>query len=76
MKFYNLQKRFGFIKVDNEDFDVFICEDDILLSGQSLRKFKDNVHKKSSLSFEFNIIKYINNGIEKMKAIMIEVKML
>ena len=74
LKFYNLQKRFGFIKVDNEDFDVFICEDDMLLSGQNLRKFKDDVYKKHSVGFAFNIKKYMNNGVEKMKAVMIEAK--
>ena len=71
LKFYNLQKRFGFIKVINEEFDVFICEDDMLLSGQNLRKFKDDVYKKHLIDLEFNIKKYLNSGIEKMKAIHI-----
>ena len=71
LKFYNLQKRFGFIKVDDEDFDVFICEDDMLLSGLNLRRFKDDVYKKHFVNLDFNIKKYLNSGVEKMKAIHI-----
>lgn len=74
LKFYNLQKRFGFIKIDNEEFDAFICEDDLLISGQHLRKFKDDVYKKLLVNFVFNIKKYTNNeGVEKWKAVNIQI---
>ena len=74
LKFYNLHKRFGFIEVDNEDFDAFICEDEMLLSGQNLRRFKDDVYKKNPVFFEFHIKKYLNNGVEKWKAVKIGIK--
>lgn len=75
LKFYNLHSRFGFIKVTNEDFDAFICEDDLLLSGQNLRRFKDDAYKKKPVEFEFNIKKYLNGqGVEKMKAVNILIR--
>jgi hypothetical protein len=75
LKFYNLKKRYGFMLVENEDFEVFICEDDLLVSGQNLRKFKDDVYKKKSVQCEFNVKKYLNDeGVEKRKAINIMVK--
>lgn len=74
LKFYNLNKRFGFIKVDDQDFDAFLCEDELILSGQNLKKFKDDVYKKIPVSFEFNIKKYLNNQVEKKKAVLIKIK--
>ena len=56
------------------DFDVFVCEDDMILSGQNLKKFKDDVFQKNPVFFEFNIKKYLNNhGEEKRKAVHIKV---
>lgn len=73
LKFYNLKKRFGFIKVNNQDFDAFICEDDILLSGANLRKFKDDVYNKKKINLEFDVIKYVNDqGTEMQKAVNIK----
>ena len=74
LKFYSFKKRNGFIKVNEGDFDVFICEDDMILSGQNLKKFKDDVFQKNPVYFEFNIKKYLNNyGEEKRKAVHIKV---
>jgi hypothetical protein len=74
LKFYNFKKRNGFIKADQGDFDVFICEDDMVLSSQNLKKFKDDVYKNKPVFFEFNIKKYLNpKGEEKRKAVHVKI---
>ena len=71
LKFYQLKKRFGFISLDEDDSDVFLCEDDLILSGVLYKKFKEDVFKKVEIKFEFNIKKYMENDKEKRKAINI-----
>ncbi|CAG9317848.1 unnamed protein product [Blepharisma stoltei] len=73
LKFYQLKKRFGFITLDTDQADIFLCEDDLLLSGINHKKFKESIINKQPLSFRFHIKKYIENGKEKRKAIDIEV---
>ena len=74
LKFYHFKNRFGFIQVENEQFDAFLCEDDLLLSNQNLKRFKNEVYKKNPIKFEFNVKKYINSdGEEKKKAVNIDV---
>lgn len=74
LKFYNFNTRFGFVSVENEQFDTFLCEDELVLSNQNLKKFKDEVYKKKPITLEFNIKKYINpQGKEMRKAVNIEV---
>jgi hypothetical protein len=73
IKFYQLKKRFGFISLDLDKTDVFICEDDIVLSGISIKKFKDAVLKKKTQRFKFLIKRYYENGNEKRKAVNVEV---
>lgn len=71
LKFYQLKKRFGFISLDEDGSDVFLCEDDLILSGISYKKFKEDVFNKVEIRLEFNIKKYIENDKEKRKAISI-----
>lgn len=74
LKFYNFNTRFGFATVENEQFDTFICEDELVLSNQNLKKFKDEVYKKKPIKLEFNIKKYINpQGKEMRKAVNVDV---
>ena len=77
LKKYNLRKRFGFIKVDDgiegSKAQVFICEDDIILSGVNYKQFKESVYKKQKISMRFNISKHIHEGKEVQKAIEIEI---
>ncbi|CAG9328493.1 unnamed protein product [Blepharisma stoltei] len=73
LKFYQLKKRFGFITLDVDQADIFLCEDDLLLSGINHKKFKESVISKQPMSFRFHIKKYIENGKEKRKAIDIEI---
>ena len=72
IKFYQLKKRFGFISLDVDKSDVFLCEDDLVLSGISIKKFKEAIFKKIQQRFSFHIKKYDENGNEKRKAINIE----
>ncbi|OMJ81270.1 hypothetical protein SteCoe_18262 [Stentor coeruleus] len=74
VKTYNLKKRFGFVKVDNDDkLELFICEDDIVLSGVNIKNFKDSVYKKKPIFLRFNIKKHIREGKEIQKAVEIEI---
>lgn len=73
LKFYQLKKRFGFITLDEDQADIFLCEDDLLLSGINHKKFKENVINKEPINFKFFIKKYIEKGRDKRKAIDIEV---
>jgi hypothetical protein len=72
LKFYQLKKRFGFISLDEDKSDVFLCEDDLVLSGVSIKKFKEAVFKKTELRFSFHIKNYFENGVMKRKAIDIK----
>jgi hypothetical protein len=72
LKFYQLKRRFGFIKLEDES-DVFLCEDDLILSGINHKKFKENVMNKVPVEFTFKIKAYEENGKPKRKAIDIEI---
>lgn len=71
LKFYNLKKRFGFLTLTDDGTDIFFCEDDIMVSGQPLKVFKDAVVRKKSIQAVCDVIRY---GIEeeKLKAANIE----
>ncbi|OMJ91496.1 hypothetical protein SteCoe_5990 [Stentor coeruleus] len=72
LKFYQLKRRFGFISLDVDKSDVFLCEDDLVLSGISIKKFKEAIFKKVQLMFMFSIKNYNENGIDKRKAINVK----
>ena len=72
LKFYQMKKRFGFITVEKDPpEDVFLCEDDVILSGINHKQFKEKIINKVDLKFEFEIKRYIERGKEKKKAINI-----
>lgn len=73
LKFYQLKKRFGFISLDEDSSDVFLCEDDLILSGICFKRFKEEVFKRSEIRLEFNIKKYQELEKEKRKAIYVAV---
>lgn len=74
IKNYNLRKRFGFIKVEDENkLEVFVCEDDLVLSGVNFKQFKDQIYKKQPVRMRFHISKHILDGKEMQKAVEIEV---
>jgi hypothetical protein len=73
LKFYNLKKRFGFITLIEDSSDIFLCEDDVLLSGQNFKQFKEAVAKRRPISLLCDVISYENKGITKRKAVNIEV---
>ena len=74
IKFYQLKKRFGFIALDEDKSDVFLCEDDLVLSGVNIKKFKEAVFKRTVIRMNFLIKFYYENGAQKRKAI--EVKLI
>lgn len=70
LKFYQLKKRFGFITLEDEEIeDIFLCEDDLLLSGVPHKNFKENLINQVEMKFEFRIKTYSENGKTKRKAI-------
>jgi cold shock CspA family protein len=73
LKFYQLKKRFGFISLEEDGSDVFLCEDDLVLSGVSYKKFKEDVFNKVEMRLEFNIKRYMENEKEKRKAISVKI---
>ena len=76
LKKYNLRKRFGFINIDEGiegNKKIFLCEDDLILSGVNYKHFKESVYKKQKISLRFNISKHIHEGKEVQKAIEIEI---
>ena len=72
IKFYNLKKRHGFISVEAAD-DVFLVEDELVLSGVLLRKFKDDIYNKKEKVLKFRIKKRCDNGKTKRIATNIEI---
>lgn len=73
IKFYNLKKRFGFVSMDDDSTDVFICEDDLIVSGINHKKFKQDVFNKEIVRVSFCVKSYVEKGKTKRKAIEIEV---
>ncbi|OMJ82085.1 hypothetical protein SteCoe_17303 [Stentor coeruleus] len=72
LKNYKLKIRYGFIKTENKK--IFVCEDDLILSGVNLKKFKDSVFSKAPISLDFNIKSYTENGKQVLRATKIEMK--
>lgn len=68
-KFYNLKKRFGFITQENDSSDVFVCEDDLVLSDVNYKKFKEEVAAGRKPRFEFSVKIYQEKAQEKKKAV-------
>lgn len=74
LKFYQLKKRFGFIEAERgETTDIFLCEDDLVLSGITQKQFKEHLQQKNEVFLEFNIKRYVEKGHAKKKAINITV---
>ena len=72
LKFYQMKKRFGFITLQQDPpEDVFLCEDDIILSGLNHKKFKENIVNRIDMLFHFNIKQYVERGRDKKKAVNI-----
>jgi cold shock CspA family protein len=72
LKFYNKKKRFGFIApIEDKGGDVFLCEDDIIISGINLKDFKDRVTNQdpATIRFSFHIKVYEEKGRTKRKAV-------
>jgi len=69
IKFYNLKKRFGFITQENDSSDVFLCEDDLILSEVNYKKFKEEVAASHKPRFEYSVKVYQDKGQEKKKAV-------
>jgi hypothetical protein len=69
MKFYQAKKRFGFISLDHDHTDVFLCEDDLILSGINLRFFKEQVKANKPMRFSFLLKFYLEEGKPKRKAV-------
>jgi hypothetical protein len=72
VKFYHLKKRHGFISLEGSD-DVFLVEDELVLSGIVLRKFKDDVYNKKEKILRFKIKTRTDNGKIKKIATNIEI---
>lgn len=69
MKFYHFKKKFGFITLDSDEKDVFLCEDDVVLSGINPKVLRNNIINKVTTRFSFCIKVYNENGKEKRKAV-------
>ena len=72
LKFFNLKKRYGFVTRDDGN-DVFLVEDQMIISGVNYRKFKDDVFNKLPVNFKFQIKSHNDLGIEKQIAVNIEI---
>lgn len=53
--------------------DVFLCEDDLILSQVNHKQFKDDVYKKSEIRLECTVKKYVEKGVIKRKAVDIRI---
>ena len=73
VKAYRLNKRFGFIHIEEAKKDVFFCEDDLVISGVNIKQFKNLVYKKQPISLAFKIQTYIDRGSEREKAFDIRI---
>lgn len=69
LKFYHLKKRFGFVTAESESGDIFICEDDIVLSGINHKQFKEDVAAGRKPLLEFAVKVYWEKDREKKKAV-------
>lgn len=74
VKFYQLKKRFGFISLDIDGTDIFLCEDDLVISLVNIKVFKEKIYFKNTMRMSFLIKKYFENGVKKRKAIELEME--
>lgn len=70
IKNYNLKGRFGVVKTENGKYTVY--EDDLLISGVGLRRFKKAVSKKEAITVEFKI-KRSTQEVEKSRIQIVQV---
>lgn len=70
IKNYNLKGRFGIVKTDSGKYTVY--EDDLLISGVSLRRFKKAVSKKEMILVEFKI-KRSTQEVDKSRIQVVQV---
>lgn len=72
IKRYNLKNRFGVICYNQQKVNVY--EDDLILSGTNIKKFKDMVKKKVKILVEFQLKKVLEEGVEKFRPYNILIK--
>lgn len=72
IKRYNLKNRFGVICFNQQKVNVY--EDDLILSGTNIKKFKDMVKKKIKILVEFQLKKVFEEGSEKYRPYNIIIK--
>lgn len=73
LKKYQLKTRYGFIKTESKK--VFLCEDELVLSGINLKMFKNCVFNKIPIYLEFKLKSFVENGKEIMSATQIQVRL-
>ena len=73
LKFYSFRNRYGFILWDRDASDIFLCEDDLVLSGIKLKDVKKAITKKIEMKFRFTVLKYVRDGNNARKAVNLEV---
>ena len=69
---YNLKGRFG--KLVSGSHTLWVYEDDLVVSGVNLRKFKKSVRKKSQIQVTFCIKKASEAGEIKLRPVNIQLK--
>ena len=74
LKFYSFKNRYGFILWDRDASDIFLCEDDLILSGVNLKSIKKAITKKIEMKLQFTVLKYIRDGKDARKAVNLKIR--
>ena len=73
LKFYDEEKKFGFIRTSEEVSDIFFHQDDIISpSGISCYQLKQ-IRENQSISWEFKVMNYFGKYKNSLKAIEIKI---
>ncbi|OMJ91642.1 hypothetical protein SteCoe_5796 [Stentor coeruleus] len=73
IKCYSFKKRFGIAVSYMDKKEIFLYENEMVVSGIKLREIKKAIIRKHPLSLQFSVLEYFINGIQYRKAVDISI---
>lgn len=73
IKCYSFKKRFGIAVSDMDRKEIFLYENEMVVSGVKLREIKKAIIRKHPLGLQFSVLEYFVKGVEYRKAVDISI---
>ncbi|OMJ82845.1 hypothetical protein SteCoe_16378 [Stentor coeruleus] len=73
IKGYNFKGRFGIVVCDTDKKEIFLYENEMVISGIKLREIKKAIIRKHQLGLQFSVLEYFIKGVRYLKAVDISI---